>query len=396
MNVLFLLRSFGVSFGGIEMVTLSLANQFQKEGINVTIFSFIRGEIEFYSKLNPSVKVVFGDGYNKSSNNLNRLRECVIENKIDICINQMGLQKTPIKMLQNASKDQNLKVISVYHNDPLQNGRIQEANRQLELANNPFSKVFFFLKRFMYRCATGVSMRYVYNHSDLFEVLSNSYISHFCKITKIKHPNHLIAQANPVTIEKEGFSYQRNQKKKDILYVGRMDEVQKRVSRLLDVWKLLNDKSQNWRMVAIGDGPELEALRSKTKKLGVERFELEGSQHPRSYYENASLLILTSDFEGFPLVLAEAMSYGVVPVVYGSFAAVYDIIEDGKDGIIIPKTKDGFSAELMAQKLKTLMESPETIDEMAKAAMEKSKQFDIEIIGEQWIKVFDKIMKYEQ
>lgn len=392
MNVLFLLRSFGVSFGGIEMVTLSLANQFQKEGINVTIFSFIRGEIEFYSKLNPSVKVVFGDGYNKSSNNLNRLRECVIENKIDICINQMGLQKTPIKMLQNASKDQKLKVISVYHNDPLQNGRIQEANRQLELANNPFSKVFVFFKRFMYRCATGVSMRYVYNHSDLFEVLSQSYISHFCKITKIKHSNHLIAQANPVTIDKEGFTYQRNQKKKDILYVGRMDEVQKRVSRLLDIWKLLNDKCPGWRMVIVGDGSELEPLKSKAKQLGVERFEMEGPHRPRSYYENASLLILTSDFEGFPLVLAEAMSFGVVPVVYGSFAAVYDIIDDGKDGVIIPKTKDGFSAELMARKIKELMDSPETIDIMAKAAMEKSKQFDIEIIGEQWIEMFEKML----
>lgn len=392
MNILFLLRSFGIVYGGIEIVTISLANQFQIEGNNVVIFSFRKGDIDFISKLNPDVKVIFGNGYNKSTSNLNCLRDCIIENKIDICINQMGLQMVPIKMLRNAAKDQKLKVISVYHNDPLQNGRIQEANRQLELANNLFSKVFFFFKRFMYRFATGISMRYVYNHSDLFEVLSNSYISHFCKITKIKHPNHLIAQANPVTIDKEGFTYQRNQKKKDILYVGRMDDVSKRVYRLLDVWKLLNDKCPDWRMVAIGDGPELEPLKSKAKQLGVERFEMEGPHRPRRYYENASLLILTSDFEGFPLVLAEAMSFGVVPVIYGSFAAVYDIIEDGKDGIVIPKTKDGFSAELMAQIIKELMDSPETIDEMAKAAIEKSKQFEIEKIGGQWKDVFDDLI----
>ena len=59
MNILFLLRSFGIVYGGIEIVTISLANQFLKEGNNVAIFSFRKGDIDFISKLNPDVKVIF-------------------------------------------------------------------------------------------------------------------------------------------------------------------------------------------------------------------------------------------------------------------------------------------------------------------------------------------------
>lgn len=57
-------------------------------------------------------------------------------------------------------------------------------------------------------------------------------------------------------------------------------------------------------------------------------------------------MILTSEYEGFPLVLAEAMSFGVIPVVYGSYSAVYDIISDGVDGMILPYNKKGMIQNL--------------------------------------------------
>ena len=63
-------------------------------------------------------------------------------------------------------------------------------------------------------------------------------------------------------------------------------------------------------------------------------------------------------------MLAECMSFGVVPVVYGSYSAVNDIIEDGKDGIIVPKTDEGFNA-----------------------AIEKSKNYSTDKIYEQWMRV---------
>ena len=84
-------------------------------------------------------------------------------------------------------------------------------------------------------------------------------------------------------------------------------------------------------------------------------------------------------------MLAECMSFGVVPVVYGSYSAVYDIIEDGKDGLIIPKTSEGFNAAVMAEKMAGVMADRHRFEKMAVAAIEKSKGYSIDKIYQQWM-----------
>ena len=121
--------------------------------------------------------------------------------------------------------------------------------------------------------------------------------------------------------------------------------------------------------------------------MGLKNVKIEGFQYPRPYYERASILLLTSDFEGFPLVLTECMSFGVVPVVYGSFSAVYGIIDNEKDGVIIPQTSFGFNAALMAESLRTLMVDKPLLDKMAQHAIEKSKHFSIDIIYQEWMNI---------
>ena len=99
------------------------------------------------------------------------------------------------------------------------------------------------------------------------------------------------------------------------------------------------------------------------------------------------ILFLTSEFEGFPLVLAECMSFGVVPVVFGNYSAVYDIIEDGKDGLIIPKTCESFNAAVMAERMATVMIDKRRLEKMAIAAIEKSKDYSIDKIYQQWCEI---------
>lgn len=89
--------------------------------------------------------------------------------------------------------------------------------------------------------------------------------------------------------------------------------------------------------------------------MNLYNISFEGFRHPEEYYKRASLLVLTSEYEVFPLVLAESMSFDVVPVVYNRYSAVYDIIDDGKNSLVLPFTADGFHAERMASKLSTLM-----------------------------------------
>ena len=92
-------------------------------------------------------------------------------------------------------------------------------------------------------------------------------------------------------------------------------------------------------------------------------------------------------------MLAECMSFGVVPVMYGSYSAVYDIIEDGKDGIIVPKGNEGFNADVMAERIKPLMANHDKLNYMALNAIEKSKNYSIDKIFEQWIGVIDNLTK---
>ena len=104
-----------------------------------------------------------------------------------------------------------------------------------------------------------------------------------------------------------------------------MDCNQKRVLRILQTWALLEQRYPDWRLTIVGDGPDRVNLENQVFESQLENVSFEGFQNPRGYYERASILLLTSEFEGFPLVLPECMSFGVVPAVYGSYSAVYDI-----------------------------------------------------------------------
>lgn len=106
--------------------------------------------------------------------------------------------------------------------------------------------------------------------------------------------------------------------------------------RIIETWKLLEAKYPDWRVTLLGDGPDRAGLEALAKQYGLLRLTFAGFQNPLPYYQRASILMLTSDIEGFPLVLAECMSYGVIPVVYASYPAVYDIVKDQENGIIIP------------------------------------------------------------
>ena len=192
-------------------------------------------------------------------------------------------------------------------------------------------------------------------------------------------------QTNPVTIDNSGFDYKKIYKRKEIIYVGRIDYTQKRVYRVIETWSQLEYLYPDWCLTIIGDGPERGNLEQMADDLELQRVKFEGFQPPKAYYERASLLVLASEFEGFPLVLAEAMSFGVVPIVYASFSSVYDIIEDGRDGVIIEKNADGFNAALMAEKTRTLLDDDVKMDKMSHAAIEKSKNYSVNKIYRQWL-----------
>ena len=385
MNILFLLRTLDI--GGVEVVTATLANKFLVEKHGVSVFVFEEGTGKVKDRFAPGIPVVVGLGYKVTEENVELLRRLLLENRVDVVINQWGLPLIPIKVLTKAKKGLCVKVISVYHNDPLQNGRIQSVASEIASTGSFIRKAMLRMKKMIYRYVTGYAMRYVYSHSDRYEVLSPSFVEHFRQFTKLRNTNRLVVQTNPVSLENDGFVYNSTFKKKEIVYVGRLDYTQKRVHRIIEIWAQLESQLPDWRLTIVGDGDERENMERMVKELELSRVSFEGFQQPRPYYERASLLILTSEFEGFPLVLAECMSFGVVPVVYGSYSAVYDIIQNGKDGVIVPQMIDGFNATVMAEEMKYILLDDKRLSKMTLAAIDKSKNYSIDKIYGQWMSV---------
>lgn len=377
------------SLGGVEMVTNVLASRFLDNGCRVSIVSFIEPSNEILCRKDSRIIYYLLSGFNTSKKNIDQLRDILIEEKIDIVINQWGLPYVPIYVLKKASKDLSLKIFSVHHNSPKTNGRLKDIEIAISETNNKFCALILCLKKVLTYYVTSYSMWYVYQKSDKYILLSDSYIREFLAFTRVKQAAKLVVITNPITIPyiKECEKILSN-KRKEIIYVGRIDYNQKRVYRVIEVWKLLEKKYPDWKLIIIGDGEEKSKLEEQSFQLGLKRIVFEGFKNPLEYYKYASLLILTSEYEGFPLVIPEGMAWGVVPCVYGSYSAVYDIVKDDVNGIIIEPQKDEFNAENMAERMSLLMCDNFRLKFMAKAAKQMSNQYSLDVVSDSWYKLF--------
>ena len=385
MNILFLMKVFEV--GGQEVVTATLANTFIKNNHHVVIASFNQPNNMMVKRTNSAVRFYTIGDFKYSKENIDILRNILKENHINVVINQWGLPYVPCKVLNEAKEGMAIKTIAIYHNSPDTNARIKDVEIALSETHNPLKKAMLYAKMFAFKQITSRSMKYVYQHTDLYMVLSPSFVKKFKEFTGITHPDHLQVLTNPVTIDSSSYDYSLSKKQKEIIYMGRIDYNQKRVYRVVDTWAKLESVFPDWKLTIVGDGTARKDIEKQVKEYGLKRVSFEGFQQPRPYYERASILLLTSEYEGFPLVLAECMSFGVIPVVYDSYSAVRDIIDNGKDGVVIPFCPNGYKADIAAKMVADVMENNEKRNAMAQAAIEKSKNYSVEEIYNKWLSI---------
>ncbi len=385
MNILFLGQNFNI--GGVGIVTKELANFFCSKCHHVSVFAFNNDHLGVEEMLDEKINVYVGCSNSKFKySNVKILSEALKIERPDLIINNWGLPWRFILTARLALKRTGLKtkVISVYHNDPKANGKLQKIDTVLKSNCSVFKSFWLRCIRRIVEQVTSMSMRYVYNNSDAYQLLSKSFVVPFEEFTGIKNANKLIVQSNPLTIDKSGFVFSPKTKRKEILYVGRLDPIQKKVSRVIDIWNVLEKKYPDWNLTIVGDGEERKELEDRIEKYQLKNVKLEGRQAPREYYERASILLLTSDFEGFGLVLVEGMSFGVVPVVYNSYTALQDIIVDEYNGLLYSSTNGLFSAEEMALKVESLICDNDKLSNMMNNAIRTSEKFSMDSIYEQW------------
>lgn len=386
MNLLFLIK--GWNIGGQEVVTSVLADRFIGIGYNVSILFLSKPHGFVFDNLNSNIRVHI---FNKEELNINRIiavRKIIKQDNIDIVINQWGLPFGPAFILKAATLGLKVKIISVYHNQPNVNARIMGVEMDKQNCQSHLRRLMLHVKGKLFFIVTRMSMKFVYMTSDKYVLLSKSHIVDFKSFTGISNVSKLTVITNPVTIKFP--SVIPVDKSKQIIYVGRIDYNQKRVFRLADLWKLLEPQLDRWKFDIIGNGEDYKKFNSYVDHLQLRNINLLGFKNPQEYYKTASIIVMVSEFEGLPLILAEAMSYGVVPVVYGSFSSVYDVIDNNINGIIIPKA-DKFDASMMSNAIKNLIGNKRLLQSMSKAAIAKSRKFNVEPIINKWRKLFNEL-----
>ena len=96
--------------------------------------------------------------------------------------------------------------------------------------------------------------------------------------------------------------------------------------------------------------------------------------------------MMTSNCEGYPMTLIEAMQFGCVPMVLNNFSSLKDIITNQKDGIIIPPKKE----LIFSKELNTLMNNHKIRKQLALCAIKSAKKNTIEQIGTFWLNFLNK------
>ena len=221
----------------------------------------------------------------------------------------------------------------------------------------------------------------VTDNVDMTVLLSESFIPLYRKYVDCRE-SQVTAIGNCVTFNHRLPVEKLQSKQKTLLVVSNMTEHAKRISAVLEIWNMVSaDKTaKDWNLVLVGDGQDMEYYRRKAKRLGLERCRFEGRQDPLPYYSQSSILLMTSAFEGFGMVMIEAQQMGCVPVVFESTSSVHDIIDDGYNGLIVP----GFDRKLFAIRLSCLMSDTDGLNRMARNCIGPDDRFSGESIYSKW------------
>jgi glycosyltransferase involved in cell wall biosynthesis len=146
---------------------------------------------------------------------------------------------------------------------------------------------------------------------------------------------------------------------------------------------------QDWSLVVYGNGNN-EPYQKQMTELGVDeqRCHLFGPvTDVKKEYLSSSVFVLPSRFEGFGLVIIEAMACGVPVVAFDCENGPRSIITDGENGFLIPP----FDISLFAERVMLLMRDKELRCRMGANAQKAASQYEIDGVGQQWKQLFEEL-----
>lgn len=373
--------------GGIGRVTHTLTKELQRRGYNVFYLIYpcsitVRHEYDYPAPLEylPSSECL-------SQENIDAYFDYLKRNEIDVVINQSG--NFSDSRLWCKAQELGVKVISVLHSNPWVAYKYLWDTDIVPLKSSGFKEQLKRVARILLypRIKRGMrqsridQFKYLLPNTDIVCLLSKHFypeLSEICSGFETKY--RAIPNPNAFCSDTVDFSH----KKKTLLFVG-LFSPPKKEECVLKLWKRIYRDFPDWNLVIVGDGPLNRVKRLKNLASKTERVSFVGLVPSYEYHRQSSILLMTSGYEGWGMVLTEAMQCGAVPIAFDSFASVRDIIEDGVDGFLVTP----FDLDEYERKLRVIMSDDSKRSQMASSAMENVKRFDIEKVADQWVDVID-------
>jgi len=345
--------------GGAQRVISILANYLVNKGYTVRIITF-RG-IDHY-KLDKKIErvrlhrqplfqsVIFNGFFNlmsfyRKKNN----RPDIMSSHVDL----LGLVTIPNSLLYN------IKIVVSEHNN--------------HLAYNNLKQKFIW--------------NYLYPKVDVVTILTKFDREHFLKRNK-----NTIVVPNPSPFQIAESTGLNKNGKFEIVAIGSLDRyIHKGFDNLLIIAQKVFEKNSNWNLKIIGEGAAgLEFLKNKAEELKISnKVEFTGYRNDiKEILANTQIFILSSRFEGLPMVLLEAMSQGVACISYDCISGPSDIITHNHDGILV----EDQNIDAMVSQLDELLNNDSLRQKLRKNAPKALDKFSIENVGRQWEAIFQNML----
>lgn len=373
MKILFLIGGLSNS-GGMERILTFQANYFaDKLGYDVSILTYEQSKQSDFFSLSNKVKRIFilplKETHQNKLFNLYLLKKYlkVLEQEVekilfqesfDICLS-FGIEARFLYKINDDSK----KIIEFH-----------------------FSKDFYkqdagtFIQRIWrkYRFKKSIAKTKKYHKMVVLTETDKSFWK--------KYLDNVVAINNPNVIETITKSTLEN---KIAISLGRLTH-QKGFDRLIEIWDLLPKYNQDWELHIYGNGSDYDILKTQIAKKNLEdQIKIFAPvKDVNAIYENASLYLMASRFEGFGLVLVEAMSFGL-PVISYDVIGPNELVNNNYNGYLI---ENGNKLDF-AKKINLLIESEAKRKELGANSLEFVKKFSPEIKMKEWVKLFEEVLK---
>jgi len=220
-------------------------------------------------------------------------------------------------------------------------------------------------------------------YSDSIVTLTNQDAENYKKKFSAKR---VVCIPNPITIDS---TIKSPLTEKRVLAIGRFMK-QKGFDYLIDAWSKVENRNNGWKLRIIGTGPLLPLMMEKIKQYNLEdSIELiPSSNNVIEQYQQASIYVMSSRYEGLPLVLIEAMAMGLPIISFDCETGPRDIVESDITGRLVPP----FDINKLAFELDNLMNDESMRKFYSENAIRKVAKFDTEKIITKWETLFHEIM----